>query len=435
MRKLLIVDPTLASLLGHSYNYNLAIYQAARAQFGEIVLYTDRAFAEMLPAGLACRPVLNRLRIDTLKRWVNAAFHPFRGAKPAAADSAGSAAHATVLPNVWPWAIRLAKRLRVLDLGSSLSGILREHGDDEVHVLMQHAHLPELIVADRLRRSGVGGNGKPWLHLVLRYSPELVNAEFFTEPEFRALLLRLDGPGRPRVQLLTDSERLSAEYRALGVRNVATLPVPILLPEEPPPAAVGETVDISFLGSARVEKGFCEIPRIIGRLPRNPGGRPLRAVVQYTRDSADPRIRAGLAELQALARAAVPGSVRLLESPVPMEVYYGWVREAGIVVLPYLSDKYNASTSGIFVEAVCFGVPVLAPANSWMSDMIEEAQRAQGLRIGEVFSSLDEIPDKVARMAAGIERYRGDVRRYSSAWRAMHNPDACVRTLLAAAAA
>lgn len=37
MRKLLIVDPTLVSLEGHSYNYGRAIFGAAREEFPVLV--------------------------------------------------------------------------------------------------------------------------------------------------------------------------------------------------------------------------------------------------------------------------------------------------------------------------------------------------------------------------------------------------------------
>src|SRR5690242_497647 len=98
-------------------------------------------------------------------------------------------------------------------------------------------------------------------------------------------------------------------------------------------------------------------------------------MVQVTRDSADPRIRECVAELEALARRLPAGRLELLDSPVPMDTYYGWFERSGIVALPYLSKKYNASTSGIFVEAVCFGVPVAVPAESWMADEVEAARR------------------------------------------------------------
>jgi glycosyltransferase involved in cell wall biosynthesis len=167
-------------------------------------------------------------------------------------------------------------------------------------------------------------------------------------------------------------------------------------------------------------------------MPRESGGRMVRSVVQVTSDSPDPRVRATLEELRRMEKTLPPGALELRASPVPMPVYYSWMRSAGIVALPYISDKYNASTSGIFVEAICFGVPVLAPANSWMADMIDEAQRAHGLRIGEVFAALEQIPAIVARMASDLARYRADVKRFSVIWRRTHNPASWVRALLAA---
>jgi len=172
MRKLLIVDPTLLSLEGHSFNYDAAISEAASGLFDEVVVYADRKFNDPSGRIANCRPVLNRMRLENLKRGVNAVFHPFRrrsGAK------ASHLAHSTVVPNVWPWMIRMAKGLRAADLASSLRAILREHKGAEVHVLLQHAHFSELLIADRLAKSGAAGPGVH-LHLVLRYSPELVNS-------------------------------------------------------------------------------------------------------------------------------------------------------------------------------------------------------------------------------------------------------------------
>ena len=68
MRKLLIVDPSMLSLEGHSYNYDLAIAQAAARRFDEMVVYADREFHDTSARMPDCRPVLNRLRIGAGKR-------------------------------------------------------------------------------------------------------------------------------------------------------------------------------------------------------------------------------------------------------------------------------------------------------------------------------------------------------------------------------
>jgi hypothetical protein len=363
-----------------------------------VIVYADREFRDPL-GRLAVRPVLNRLRLDSVKRIVNALFHR------SGSETSPTAAHSTVVPGVWSWMIRLAKWLRAKDLENSLRSILREESGHELHIFIQHAHFSELQLASRWQGPAV-------LHLVLRYSPELM-------PESpRALSILLKGLG-PNVRLYTDSERLSAEYERAGARSVTTLPVPILLPEK---KNQSYEMKVAFLGSSRVEKGFCELPRLVEKLA-------LPAMVQVTRDSPDPRIRECVAELGVLARRLPAGRLELLDSPVPMDTYYGWIERAGMVALPYLSKKYNASTSGIFVEALCFGVPVVCPAESWMADEMEEA-RKQGFSIGEIFSSLDALPAACDRIARDIDTYRKSVENFAAQWRRTHNADECVKRLL-----
>lgn len=430
MRKLLIVDPTLDSLEGHSYNYDRAIHGAAQSRFDEVILYADRAFRDDSPQAVPCRPVLNRLPFNALKRWARRFVH----APGRTAQQSDDTRQVPDSLNLWGWMLRLAKRLRARDLEGSVRSIIAEQAgrSEELHVFFQNARIDELLLADRLRARAPAGTVH--LHLVVRHSPEICNAGFFDDTAFASLLKRVAEARSPRVSFLTDSERLSAEYRALGLAKVGTLPVPILLPEEEPAPADAGLVSVSFLGAARVEKGFCELPGFIARLPREAGACLIRAVVQVPRESSDPRIRDTVVELRRLEQALPQGTLDLRESPVPMAAYYDWVRSAGIVALPYLSAKYNASTSGIFVEAICFGVPVLVPSNSWMSDVIAQTEREHGLRIGETFSNLEEFPALVARMAEGLGRYRADVRRFSKLWRRTHNPDACVEAMLAIAA-
>lgn len=211
---------------------------------------------------------------------------------------------------------------------------------------------------------------------------------------------------------------------------MTTLPVPL------PASGVTATspreersIRVAFLGASRVEKGFCELPALIQRLPPTLG-----AVVQVARGSADPRIRKAVAELDALAARLPAGRLQLVESPVPTDVYYGWIARSGMVALPYLSAKYNASTSGIFVEALSFGVPVICPVDSWMADVVSEAARDLRLRIGEVIASMAELPAAAARIAASLEEYRAAVGEFAHEWRKTHNADECVNLLLRASA-
>ena len=435
MRRLLIVDPTLASLQGHSYNYDRAVGEAARAHFDDVTIYADRGFRA--PAGdrLRYETVLNRWPLDALKGRVNRAFHALarlRGKLPAHDAAAG--AHATLVPNVWHWLIRLAQWLRAREFASSLNQILQaQTHDGEIHVLLQHARIDELIAIGQLCAQPAARAGTVHLDLILRDSPGLVNNGRYGEARFAELLVGLARAREFRVHLFTDSERLTREYLALGVAAVGTLPVPVVDLAPGAPRAESGELGVAFLGPARVEKGFCELARLVESLPRSAAARRVCAMVQVTRASADPRIRHALAELEQLAGSLPRGALELLDSPAPPPQYYAWLARAGIVVLPYVSRKYSSSTSGIFVEAICCGVPVLCPADSWMSDVIEAALRDHGRRIGEAFTRLEQIPRLVERIAGELARYRADVDVFAKLWRARHNPRTWVETLLAEA--
>jgi hypothetical protein len=106
--------------------------------------------------------------------------------------------------------------------------------------------------------------------------------------------------------------------------------------------------------------------------------------------------------------------------------------ECDLLAMPYLSKKYNASTSGIFVEGVCLGIPVLCPCDSWMSDEIEAAEKHYGLKIGRTFRELDDFPSLVETIAGHMDQYKGDVAKFAAIWRQKHNPSACIDVVIRA---
>jgi len=65
-----------------------------------------------------------------------------------------------------------------------------------------------------------------------------------------------------------------------------------------------------------------------------------------------------------------------------------------------------------------------------MADVLAEAEHGMGLPIGEVVSSIAEVPVAVEKIGAALPEYRAAVREFATAWRKTHNADACVEILL-----
>ena len=52
---------------------------------------------------------------------------------------------------------------------------------------------------------------------------------------------------------------------------------------------------------------------------------------------------------------------------MPVAAFQALVHSADIVLLPYDSDLYRRRSSGILVQALAAGCPVIVPAQSWLA--------------------------------------------------------------------
>lgn len=429
MPALLIVDPSLVSFEGHSYNYDRALYAAARELFATVTIYADRRF-EVARADVPIQAELNHAHFDRIKRLINRGFHFMRPALPDRRSRALSEMHATVAPNTSAWVMRLAKRLHAIRFERNLHRVLDQSDGQGIQLLIQHAFIPDLIVLHKWLRKRIHPQVR--FHVVLRYAPDLVNSEFMPAANFDAMLRELADPDHGNCRFYTDSERLSQNYRDVARCAAATLPLPI-----PPDfmdiassSPSSRDLALGFLGSSRADKGFRELPRLVRTLPAKAAGMPVRALVQISTPPPDCLVEAAIDEFKAMqAETGAFPTIELLDSPVPADVYYSWFRRVRIIVLPYVAKRYEGSTSGVLVEAILSGVPVLVPSGTWLADQVSKARDEHNCVIGEIFADTAELPGLVERMAAAIDRYRADVQRYSQVFRAIHDPRRCAEMI------
>lgn len=84
----------------------------------------------------------------------------------------------------------------------------------------------------------------------------------------------------------------------------------------------------------------------------------------------------GVTEIDSFSSGQLPKSpVIALPHPLSPDNYADLIRSADIGLLLYDSDEYFARCSGILVELLAAGVPVIGPAGCWLGDQIEQANR------------------------------------------------------------
>lgn len=178
------------------------------------------------------------------------------------------------------------------------------------------------------------------------------------------------------IHLYCTTRELTAQYQFLDVAPFQTLPYPVhplfLLPSAPKTST--DSVRIACLGHSRREKGYRELPIVVRRLWNDylSKGRA-QLVMQTKRRDLRRALDAAVSDLG--AHSGVPPVV-YAPFPLDLERYAELVRSSDIGLLLYDSTRYYARCSGVLLEMLSAGVPVIVPGGCWLSEQIhDENQR------------------------------------------------------------
>ena len=207
---------------------------------------------------------------------------------------------------------------------------------------------------------------------------------------FREALQRIP---QHRVYLYCTTEQLTAQYQRLDVAAFHTLPYPVhpLFRETPLPERPGHPARIACLGHSRREKGYRQLPAVVRSLWADylkPGRAQL--LLQTRRRDLRKPLDTIVAELG--AHSETP-PVTYAEFPLALDRYAALVRSADLGLLLYDGGRYYSRCSGVLLEMLSAGVPVVVPAGGWLSEQFaEENQR--------YLESLISSPDVKQRLPA-----------------------------------
>lgn len=437
---LLIFDPSLQSLDGHSYHYDAAIAAAAGECFDRVLVYADRDFLRVAPEGFSVCAVPDFIPFRFLRYIIKRAYPPHVSAD--STGSHGSSSMAGDSGTAPAWTVTLWNNLRAMDTAMALKRVLAGlpvSAGDRIHVLIQYVDLYELIAVDLFGAlPGKRGSALTTFHLVLRSDPDHTRTDRESAGRFRSRLQKLLASALPRVRLYTDADALTSCYRNfLAIdRGFDVLPIPLATTAHAVSSnrvnPSSNTVRISFLGSSRIERGFGVLPKLLPSFPSHFGKARVHLAVQANRPSEDPIVRqvAQWVEQYAKCPQGDGPEVEFLEGPVSEHVYLSWFARTDILLAPYVSRRYALSTSSVFAEAMHFLVPTIATRGTWIAAQIADAA-SRGLRIGCIAEDLSAYPTLALRIWEEIESYRTDMGVYLRNWREINNPLNFVHKLLA----
>ncbi|AWB08051.1 hypothetical protein A6A40_23685 (plasmid) [Azospirillum humicireducens] len=396
MKRLILCDQSLARVGGHYYEYGTSIARAAQGLGLSVLIAANRSVDPTLFGG-------DTGRLEVL---------------PWFAMSWGEAAQAH------------RQGAPVTGIADELRTLLEQCEADAGDILLLHTlgwEEADSILHWLLGLPAEDVDRLPHIRLLFRFP-----LSWLFEPWRSSLVdafarLRDDPRLCHKLGFLTDTEPLARSFTGLFCHDVTVMPIPFrtdLLDGEPAARErEAAALTIGYFGDARLEKGYHLLPPLLFRLWRTAirSGR-VRFLVQshFNVPGGEPGM---LQARNQLLQFSAP-QVELTTAPLATADYYRRLQSCDAILIPYDPDSYAERSSGILVEALVAGKPVIVPQSSWMAGQVSTDHAA-------LYRHPDGLFDAVQGMIDRHPDYAAAARRLRTHWRERTDPGGYVRALLA----
>jgi glycosyltransferase involved in cell wall biosynthesis len=230
------------------------------------------------------------------------------------------------------------------------------------------------------------------------------------------------------VAFATDSDRLADEYRALCGLRPLIFPSPRVAEEGVESASRRTTkgsarrsICFSCLGPARFEKGIDVLQDAIKLVLSRCSEDDIHFVIQWNDE-----IRDAGGELYEPDRAMVADRrVCFLTRPLSSFHYNRQVGLTDCMVLPYRRDSYFARISGVAVEGVTAGLPIIYTRDTWCENFVTK----HGAGIGVPDGDVELLALAIEEMARNFTAYKEKAVGMAAAARQLNSPRMFVEKL------
>jgi hypothetical protein len=413
---LLLFAPSVTNQFnGHHFPYSISLAEAAKEFFDHVSILVNRDYR-----GISSDLLQPVLKEPFAKKIVVAIWRPSISYVPPVSGEE----RLESVPKPLSLLHRCWRHLKgpYLVLGYSLNihKTLRKTSARNIHVFVEDTMFWEIVALPLLTILGRRQSPVTW-HLLLRYPPEMFAQGFRSLSDLRCRIRKLCHRKNPVIFFYTDTSQLTDAYRSfIGCQEqFMTVPVPPIqgmFAEKDSariPRHAESVLRLGYMGGPRLDKGFNTLPWLYERLPARLFGLEIEMIIQI----GPVTDRAAVAVVQTLTSFPYdPKRPKLVFFPeFDSKSYCAVFAGLDIVLILYTDYRYRFSSSGIFVEAVQYGKPVLTFAGSWVAGLIDTAAR-DGLSIGLAINKLSEVPTALERMAGEIERYKKDMETFRKGW-------------------
>lgn len=218
-----------------------------------------------------------------------------------------------------------------------------------------------------------------------------------------------------RVLLHATTESLTKQLTDVGVHATA-IPYPTRRRNDVPRKTSSRApTKLLLAGMPRAEKGRDQIQSLLREIeqPHLRSGRCTWSM-QLPRKRWQRMIPTTMHDLVDVPAGQSHSELEVLRGNLTSEDYHAWLDTADVGLFLYDPDRYVARCSGVLLEMMIRGVPVIVPDHCWLADQVRAAGRTAP--IGWIYQSttdvpgiLDQLPRQLQKVAANCRRYAAEV--------------------------
>ena len=194
--------------------------------------------------------------------------------------------------------------------------------------------------------------------------------QFSPKPKKIQFLQRVSAKQFP-VVILTPTEHLQSVFQQLGFSAVKKVPCFSHEPPAPVSSPTSGFKKLLYAGSARADKGFSAIVALMKYCQSNAPELAFELQISPpAKDCYDDATKMALTQLAVIQEAAKT-PVKTYTDTLKQEQYQALFSD-GICLLLYDPIAYAGKFSGVALDALCAGMPIVATRGTWMADRVQE---------------------------------------------------------------
>lgn len=443
LAKFILIDPSLVNHLGHHHEYARHVLEAAAAVGYEPVLACNRRFRFQETSELRVVPTYSYTHSLHLAApvWYRAYLRIRKGfnGPPPEGTLPDSDAYSSWWRPIRDWGRevfastvdRERERLFAKGTGTLLRRSSVQQGDI---LFVPNASSIELNGLRRVIAREVRYQKLNWhllfrrsdLGLPMRHAEEAVTDSPSLARAHAGVARSLDSD---RLHFYADTDELAEESKMIYKRPLVCLPIPHTKPPLPESASEHQPLRILYVGDARFEKGYHHLPSIVDDLWDDyirPG--KVEFVIQshgYTPLTGDQQINEAREQLKQFPA----DKVRLIHEPLDSSGYWSLLKSGSIFLLPYNRESYESRSSGVAIEALALGLPIVVPQGTWMARQLAGLGEAAP---GIAYSGIPEAAAALRKVVDEYPQYRRDARSSAAWWYERHNASRLIEILVSA---